>query len=126
MSRLLLVDDDSAGLALRKLILERAGHQVSCASDTDRARVLFSETRPETVVLDLRLPACADGLALIREFRAAAPSIRIIVLSGWTPDLEGKPEEKMVDQVLAKPVASAYLVSVVGALPGFQNLQKGS
>jgi CheY-like chemotaxis protein len=122
MSRLLLVDDDSAGLALRKLILERAGHQVSCASDTDRARVLFSET----VVLDLRLPACADGLALIREFRAAAPSIRIIVLSGWTPDLEGKPEEKMVDQVLAKPVASAYLVSVVGALPGFQNLQKGS
>ena len=110
MARLLLVDDDTVGLDLRKLILERAGHQVSSASDPVRARVLFSETLPETVVLDLRLPEAADGLALIREFRGAAPGIRIIVLSGWPLDLQGTPEAAMVDWVLAKPIRTASLI----------------
>lgn len=117
MARLLLVDDDTAGLELRKLILEREGHQVSAAADVVAARASFSETRPDSVVLDLRLPETDDGLALIREFRAAAPAVRIVVLSGWTPDLEGKPEAQMVDQLLAKPVRSARLVSAVAVGP---------
>ena len=115
MARLLLVDDDAAGLELRKLILEREGYQVAAAPDAAAARVLFSETQPDSVVLDLRLPETADGLALIREFRAAAPRLRIIVLSGWTPDLEGTPEARMVDQLLAKPIRSALLVSAISA-----------
>jgi DNA-binding response OmpR family regulator len=117
MARLLLVDDDIAGLELRQLILEREGHQVSAAADVVSARSLFSETSPDSVVLDLRLPETDDGLALIREFRAAAPGLRIIVLSGWTPDLDGKPEARMVDELLAKPVRSARLVSAVAAGP---------
>jgi DNA-binding response OmpR family regulator len=115
MARLLLVDDDTTGLELRQLILEREGHQVSAAGDVAAARSLFLDTRPDSVVLDLRLPETEDGLALIREFRAAAPGLRIIVLSGWTPDLDGKPEARMVDELLAKPVRSAHLVSVVAA-----------
>jgi DNA-binding response OmpR family regulator len=115
MARLLLVDDDTAGLELRKLILEREGHQVSAAADVVAARSLFLENRPDSVVLDLRLPESEDGLALIREFRVAAPDLRIIVLSGWTPDLEGKPEARMVDELLAKPLLSARLVSAVAA-----------
>ena len=115
MARLLLVDDDTPGLELRKLILEREGHQVSAASDVAAARSLFSETKPDSVVLDLRLPETKDGLALIREFRAAAPGLRIIVLSGWTPDLDGTPEARMVDELLAKPVRSARLSSAVAA-----------
>ena len=115
MARLLLVDDDSAGLELRKLILEREGHQVSAAAHVVAARSLFLENRPDSVVLDLRLPESEDGLALIREFRVAAPDLRIIVLSGWTPDLEGKPEARMVDELLAKPLRSARLVSAVAA-----------
>jgi DNA-binding response OmpR family regulator len=117
MARLLLVDDDTAGLELRKLILEREGHRVSAAADVVAARLLFSETRPDGVVLDLRLPETEDGLALIRDFRAASPGVRIVVLSGWTPDLEGKPEARMVDQLLAKPVRSALLVSAVADGP---------
>lgn len=117
MARLLLVDDDTAGLELRKLILEREGHQVSAAADVVAARSLFSKTSPDSVVLDLRLPETGDGLALIREFRAAAPDMRIIVLSGWTPDLDGKPEAQMVDELLSKPLPSARLVSAVAAGP---------
>ena len=46
MARVLLVDDDAAGLDLRKLILEREGHQISTASDPARARALFAELPP--------------------------------------------------------------------------------
>jgi len=117
MARLLLVDDDTAGLELRKLILEREGHQVSAAADVVTARSLFLENRPDSVVLDLRIPESEDGLALIREFRAAAPDMRIIVLSGRTPDLEGKPEAQMLDELLSKPLRSARLVIALAAGP---------
>ena len=74
MARVLLVDDDSAGLELRKLIFEREGHQIFAATDPVRALALFTEVQPDCVVLDLRLPEAADGLALIRELRGASPS----------------------------------------------------
>ena len=113
MARVLLVDDDAAALDLRKIILEREGHQISIASEPASARALFAETQPESVVLDLRLPEAKDGLALIREFRAAAPDVRIIVLAGWPLDLEGTPEAQMVNLVLAKPIRTATLVDAL-------------
>ena len=108
MARVLLVDDDAAALELRKIILEREGHQVSTASEPGSARALFRRDAPDCVVLDLRLPEATDGLALIREFRAAAPDVRIIVLAGWPLDIEGTPEAQMVNLVLAKPIRTAH------------------
>lgn len=113
MARLLLVDDDPAGLDLRKLILERQGHTVAVALNPIEARLSFTETRPDTIVLDLRLPEAADGLALIRDFRAIAPAVRIIVLSGWPLDLEDKPEANLVNQVLVKPVQTQRLLAAI-------------
>ena len=113
MARVLLVDDDAAALDLRKIILEREGHQVSMASEPDSARALFAETHPDNVVLDLRLPEAKHGLELIRQFRAAAPEVRIIVLAGWPLDLEGTPEAEMVNLVLAKPIRTATLVDAL-------------
>jgi DNA-binding NtrC family response regulator len=113
MARVLLVDDDAAGLDLRKVILEREGHQISMASEPASARALFAETQPECVVLDLRLPEAKDGLALIREFRDAAPDVRIIVLAGWPLDLEGTAEAQMVNLMLAKPIRTATLVNAL-------------
>jgi CheY-like chemotaxis protein len=118
MARILVVDDDTAGLGLRKLILERAGHEVFSASDAKRARALFAEIQPHCVILDLRLPEVAAGLALIGEFRHASPDVRIVVLSGWPLDLEGTPEAQMVNVVLAKPIRTAALVRALGASAG--------
>src|SRR4051812_34703086 len=98
--RILVVDDDTAGLVLRKLIFERHGHEVTTASDPEQARSAFSLAYPECVIMDLRLPEPEDGLTLIREFRAAAASVRIVVLSGWSADLDGRPEGATVNQVL--------------------------
>ena len=113
MAKVLLVDDDKAGLDLRKLILEREGHDVSIAATPAQARALFFETPPDTVVLDLRLPEAPAGLSLIRTFRTAAPSVQIIALCGWPPDLENTPESQMVNLVLSKPIRTAALVSAL-------------
>ncbi len=116
--RVLVVDDDSAGLELRKLIFERQGHRIYAATDPIRALTLFTEVQPDCVVLDLRLPEAANGLALIRELRSASPIVRIIVLAGWPLDLEGTPEAQMVNEVLAKPIRTAALLSALNAPAG--------
>ena len=113
MSKVLLVDDDAPALELRKLILEREGHDVSIATDPTAARKLFYEAPPDTVVLDLRLPNASDGLSLIRAFRSASPGVRIIALCGWPPDLENTPESQMVDLLLTNPIRTATLISAL-------------
>jgi len=113
MAKVLLVDDDPGGLEIRKMLLERDGHLVSTATDASAARDQFRESVPDCVILDLRLPSPEDGLALVREFRETAQGIRIVVLAGWGADLEGHPEQALVDEVLAKPVRSERLITAV-------------
>ena len=113
MASVLLVDDDPGGLEIRKMLLERDGHRVSTAIDAGAARYQFRNNVPECVILDLRLPFPEDGLALVREFRDATPGVRIVVLAGWCADLEGHPEQALVDEVLAKPVRSERLMTAV-------------
>ena len=113
MPSVLLVDDDPGGLEIRKMLLERDGQRVSIATDAATAREKFRETSPTCVILDLRLPSPEDGLALVREFRQASPGVRIVVLAGWGADLEGRPEQDLVDEVLAKPVRSERLIKAV-------------
>lgn len=113
MSRVLLVDDDRDGLEIRKRILESRGHQVVAASEASRARDEFQAAAPEMVILDLRVPEPEQGLALIREFRAASKSFKLIVLCGCPADLDGRPERELVDLILSKPVRSEALLSAV-------------
>ena len=113
MASVLLIDDDPGGLEIRKMLLERDGHRVSTAADAAAARDQFRELAPDCVILDLRLPSPDEGLALVREFRQAAPSVRIVVLAGWGADLEGHPEQVLVDEILAKPVRSERLITAV-------------
>jgi DNA-binding NtrC family response regulator len=113
MSVILLVDDDPGGLEIRKMLLVRDGHLVITAMDVSAARYQFQENAPECVILDLRLPSPQDGLALVREFREARPDLRIVVLAGWSADLEGRPERSLVNEVLAKPVRSERLIRSV-------------
>jgi len=65
------------------------------------------------VILDLRLPKPEDGLALIREFRAASDALNIVVLSGWCADLAGCEEGSLVNVTLSKPVRSEVLLNAI-------------
>jgi CheY-like chemotaxis protein len=118
MSRVLVVDDDPHQAEIRRLLIEHAGHTVLEAHDAASARVLFAEWGPEIVLVDLRLRGDGDGLELVREFRAMRPTVRILVLSGWTADLTGRAEASMVDAVLAKPSGAGTLLKTIARLAG--------
>lgn len=115
MCRLLVADDDVQQLAIRKLLLEAAGHEVTLAHDAPETRRLLAELGPEVLVMDLRLPELEDGLGLIRCANQPRFAAKIIVLSGWTELLCDLPEEKLVFCVLGKPVRNSQLLEAINA-----------
>jgi two-component system, response regulator RegA len=79
---LLLVDDDEVfrerlGRSLRERRLD-----VVAAADHDAALAAAGRTPFDYAVIDLRMPS-GSGLALIEPLLAAAPSARIVVLTGY-------------------------------------------
>ena len=115
MCSVLIVDDDTQQLAIRKLLLEAAGHEAAVADSAPQAKRLLEELRPDLLLMDLRLPKLADGLSLIRSVGERRLTAKIIVLSGWTEDLCDLPEEKLVSRVLGKPIRHERLVAAINA-----------
>ena len=72
------------------------------------ARRLDQLDKPIEVMIEVKLSP--EGTKA-----GAAPEVRIIVLAGWTLDLEGTPEAQMVNLVLAKPIRTATLVEALAA-----------
>jgi CheY-like chemotaxis protein len=105
MTRVLLVEDDSEQLALRRLIFERSGYEVAAAGSAREA--LEQLPGCEVVVMDLKLPEAKDGLDLIRAIGSRA---RIIVLSGAGED------DLPVDYFLLKPCSTQVLLDAVAKL----------
>jgi len=121
MPRLLLVDDDRQLLELYRLILEHAGHEVHTAETCRAAALLLTETEPDIVVMDLRVPEMDDGLALIRTLKnhkrpSGLAPLKVIVASGWTEDLPTEVQKQAVDRVLAKPVRMQVLLRSIAEL----------
>ncbi len=121
MARILIADDDMAGLAMRRLMLEGAGHQVSLAMDPPGV-LRQMEQAYDLLIIDLRFLNCAgiadcrEGLNLIRKIRNSERDVPIIVLSGWPADLDDRPEQEMVSKVMLKPVMSRDLLAAIDQL----------
>lgn len=109
---LLLVDDDETFTRLAERALTRRGFDVRVAHDGVTALALVSgET--EYAVVDLSLGA-ESGLALVPQLRAAQPSLRILILTGYASIATAVEGIKLgADNYLAKP---ADIDAVIAAL----------
>ena len=81
---ILIVEDDRQILALSQELLEHLGYQVVTATNGDQALTLFQQRQQDIdlIMLDLNLPGL-DGYQVLSRFKSLAPSIRIIVTSGF-------------------------------------------
>ena len=79
-SRVLVVDDENLIRVWLESHLGDAGYQVTVAEDAGMARAAFSETPPDAVVLDLKLPD-GSGMDLLKEFLESDPDLTAIILS---------------------------------------------
>ncbi len=82
MSHVLIVDDEpSICWGFRELLAED-GHEVTIASSAEEALDLASQTSPDAVILDVRLPG-RDGLSAIKDLRGRIGDAPIIVVTAF-------------------------------------------
>ena len=111
MSRILVVDDEPDQRFLLRRIFERAGHEVSDATDGAAALRAVRESAPDLVVTDMMMPVMS-GVELVRCLRGdpATAHIPILAASGDS-HLAGA-----ADAVLTKPYDVHHLLAVAEAL----------
>lgn len=79
--KVLLVDDNILTRSMIKDLLTEMGHQVvGEAGDGDEAVKLFTELKPELVLLDLVMPG-KTGLEALPELRALDPKAMIVMVT---------------------------------------------
>jgi two-component system, cell cycle sensor histidine kinase and response regulator CckA len=115
----LLVDDDPLVRSTTRRLLERSGWLVHEAHDGTAGLAAFMEA-PEkfTVVLsDVRMPGLT-GPAMVRQLRAVAPTVPVVLFSGYDR-LDG-PDNALPEGVplLFKPFRPEELVAIVGEAVG--------
>lgn len=85
---LLCVDDETTGLNIRKVILERNGYAVLTAPDGPKGLEVFSRERVDAVIIDFFMPGM-DGGEVASQMKRQRPEIPIVLLSAFYSLPEG-------------------------------------
>jgi DNA-binding NtrC family response regulator len=111
--KLLVVDDSQANCRLVEAIFGREGFEVLVANDGPSALSIVERAAPDVVLLDLRMPGM-DGLEVLSELKARAPTVPVVMLTGSGQVREAVRSIKLgaVDY-LTKPIDREELVAVV-------------
>ncbi len=80
-NHILVVDDESDVRDLLSKFLTRRGYKVLTAADGEAAIEAIRESRPDIVLLDIRLPKI-DGLSVLQRLRDESDDVAIITMSG--------------------------------------------
>jgi CheY-like chemotaxis protein len=99
--RILLVDDNSLGMAARRSVLEELGHQVRTAGAAAEALELCGKHTFDVVVTDYKMPKM-NGVELIGRLRKLYPATAVILISGFTDTLGLDEASTGADVVLQK------------------------
>jgi len=108
----LCVDDDAAMLALRCLVLSRAGYDVLTAANGAAALELFRCIQVDLVITDYWLPGLTGG-QLAAEMKRLKPAIPVVLLSGL---VDVPPESEHVDLFIIKGMPVVEFIRQIGKL----------
>src|SRR4051812_7817417 len=86
--RVMVVDDAADARMLIRLILEEHADLdvVAEVASADAALAELDSARPEVALLDARMPV-TDGFELTRSLRAAAPDLRVAILTSMVDEV---------------------------------------
>lgn len=118
MTRILVVDDDSALRRLVATVLERKKFAVTEAPDGGKAVGMLEMGAFDLVITDIVMPEI-EGLELVRHIRSLHPATKVMVVSGGGSHLVSYTQlakQLGADDVLAKPFTPAELISAVERL----------
>lgn len=115
MKRVLVVDDEQSILKVVDYALSQAGYEVHVAHDGTGAEFMFTEVKPDLVILDVMLPG-KSGLDIARDLREKS-DVPIIMLSARGDEVDRiLGLEFGADDYVTKPFSPRELVSRVKAI----------
>ncbi len=113
--KILCIDDETVGLAVRKMMLESEGFDVATAPDGKAGLQLFSGAQFDLVLLDYSMPGMNGG-EVAQAIRQIRPQTPIILLSAYVT----LPEEhvQLADAYITKGESTEVLLSLIRKLIG--------
>ena len=120
MLKILIVDDDPDILEAGRLVLEREGYEVACASSRAEGMQKVDEISPDLLILDVMMQSPDDGFVMAQDLRRNGCKLPIMMLTsvGAAVGMSfGKDDEMVpVDEFQSKPIDPAVLVAKVKSL----------
>jgi two-component system phosphate regulon response regulator PhoB len=118
MSRVLVVEDESAIAELISINLRHAGYDVTIASDADQAQIEVDGVLPDLVVLDWMLPG-QSGLVLAKRWRSQTRTRELPIIMLTARAEEGDMISGLdagADDYLTKPFSTNELLARIRAV----------
>lgn len=117
-ARILVVDDNPAGVDLMRAQLDGEGYTIDSAGDGEQALEKVSETTPDLVILDIMLPKMS-GFEVCKRIKGneATRSIPVIMVTALN-DMESRAKgiTAGADEFLSRPVDRSELLARVKSL----------
>ena len=108
-ARILIVDDERSMREMLAILLRREGHEVVTAENGRTALELIGSRAFDVIVSDARMPDI-DGLEVLRQARAANPTVIAIMVTAYgSPDLIRGVETLGVNDYVEKPFNTEVL-----------------
>jgi two-component system, OmpR family, phosphate regulon response regulator PhoB len=118
MSRVLVVEDESAIAELIAINLRHAGYEVTLAGDAEQAQAALDGVLPDLAILDWMLPG-ASGLALAKRWRTQTRTreLPIIMLTARAEEADKiSGLDAGADDYLVKPFSPNELLARIRAV----------
>jgi two-component system response regulator PilR (NtrC family) len=80
---LLIVDDEASLRDFLSIVFEEEGWRVETAGSLAEARIALAKHEPDIILCDLMLPD-GTGIDLVREVKAATPSVAVVMITAHT------------------------------------------
>lgn len=111
--RVLLVDDNEAGVTTLQKLLEFKGYEVMSAPDGTTTFRIIEEFDPHVVMLDIGLPDM-DGYEIARRLRSRGSQVTLIAITGYGQSTDKvRAKDAGFDYHLTKPVGISDLENVL-------------
>jgi CheY-like chemotaxis protein len=115
--RVLVAEDDETNISVLREYLVAQGHEVHVARHGGEVVAMARDLAPEIILMDVQMPVI-DGLAAMRELRAAAETRQIPIIAVTALAMPGDRERCLdagANDYLTKPVSLKGMLAVIEA-----------
>src|SRR4051794_4591183 len=116
MEKILIIEDDRATRKALQELFEPEGYSVEIAQDGAEGVAVFRATRPDFVILDLRMPKMR-GQDVCKQIRKESEDVPIIILTGSAEEVDRVLLLELgADDYVVKPFSPKELLARVRAV----------